>query len=133
MRHAHKLSLREHGLPALLSTPLGLAAAYALHIALNMPARFAGFVAAQSKGFQFTFAQEGMGALAATLALVCGLAVPFFMACLLAGLARWRRALLLLRAGYVAVYLLAAYGLYAVVRATALIFEQDLKVERLAD
>ena len=131
MRYAHKLYLREHGLPALLSAPLGLAAAYALDIALNMPARFAAFVGAQPLGFQFSFAQEGMGALASGLALACGLAVPLFMTCLLAGLARWRWALRLLRAGYVAVYLLAAYGLYAIMRATALIFEQDLKVDGL--
>jgi hypothetical protein len=131
MRYAHKLYLREHGLPALLSAPLGLAAAYALDVALNLPFRFAEFLAAQSVGFQSSFAQEGMSALAASVALACGLAVPFFMACLVAGLARRPWALRLLRAGYVVVYLLALYGAYAVFRATALIFIQDLKVDGL--
>ena len=131
MRHAHKLYFRERGLPALLSAPLGLAAAYALSVALYMPARFAEFLSAQTQGFQAVFAQEGMHALAGTLALACACAVLLLFLCLVAGLSRQNWALKVLRTGYALIYLLAAYAGYAVVRATTIIFVQDLKVDGL--
>lgn len=126
MRFMLKKYWAVHGIPLLLSVPLGLLAVGATHYASWLPGFYDGFLNRQRPEFIFTFATEGIPALIVTLSVACGLAALFWLAVFIIGFFRKSWALSWLRSGYVAVYLLALFYIFGVFRVTGLIFEKGL-------
>lgn len=126
MRSTLKKYWAIHGIPLLLSVPLGLLAVGATHYASWLPGFYNGFLNRQRPEFIYTFTTEGIPALIMTLSVACGLAALFWMTGFIIGFFRKSWALSWLRAGYGAVYLLALLYIFGVFRVTGLIFEKAL-------
>lgn len=121
MRHARKKYLLEHGIPALLSAPLGLMAAACFHFALELGARAAAFLRDQGPAVIHEFEIEGLHSLVGFLRVAAALAFALLFAGFLAGLARKPKSLPALRACCFLVYALALLCLYSVSRVTEVV------------
>jgi hypothetical protein len=128
MRSSLKKYWTLHGIPLLLSVPLGLLAVVAARYAIGLPGYYDGFVNRQSSRFICLFTAEGIQTLIVTLSAACALVALTWLAGLIIGFVRKAWALSFLRTCYIAGYLLVVLFAFSVFRITGIIVENDLKL-----
>lgn len=116
----------EHGIPALLSVPLALVAAFTLRYAIELPMIYHMFLEEQSAKLVNLFAREGVANLVNTSQIVCWATTILLAAGSILGLLRKRWSLSALRWSYGLVYGFALFAIFAVCQVTGLIFIHEI-------